>query len=250
MSVVSGTHGFPSTHWSQVHPTATDDFEVRREAWGCLLQRYWQPLRAHLAAKHRLPEDRLDDLLQSFVLDRVLLKEVFAKADRDRGRFRTFLLNALDNCVLNQLRDERAQKRHPGGGLYSLEDLSENAEPAAAPHPVETIDAAWARGVLADAVRRMEADCVARGKHTLWRVFEGRLLLPVLTGEPPVPYDRLVAECGFAQPAQAHKALHAAGELFHLHLRAVVAEYARNEGEIERELLDWKAIFMQTRSAG
>jgi RNA polymerase sigma-70 factor (ECF subfamily) len=248
MSVEAKNSLFPSTHWSQVGLAAAMDFEQRRQAIDLLLRRYSQPLKTHLATQFRLSEDRVNDLLQSFVLQRVLLQELFTKAEQARGRFRTFLLNALDNFVYNELRNERAQKRSPSGGHVAFDELPESMEPSVPGPTAESLDSVWARAVLAEAVRRLKTECERGGRQPLWEVFDARILRPILGDEPLRSYDDLAAALGFSSPAQVYKALHTAKRMFHRVLRSVIAEYALDKEDIEREIEDWKAIFGRTRA--
>jgi hypothetical protein len=57
-----------------------------------------------------------------------------------------------------------------------------------------------------------------------------------------------VAALGLDSPSQVYKALHKAKALFGRTLRSVIAEYATDEKDVERELEDWKAIFAQAGS--
>lgn len=246
MSVETRQNRFPSTHWSQVRLAArTGDVQARCKFLDELLRRYSPPLKAHLAARYQLAPEHTDDLFQAFLEQRIVMKELLSKADRARGRLRTFLLNALDNFVLNELRNERAKKRNPAGGRVSLSELPEASEPSVAAPNHASLDAAWARAVMAEAVRRARDECAREGRHAVWGVLEGRILRPALADEPPRSYDELAAMLGFDEPAQVYKALVTAKNLFHRVLRSVIAEYAADEKDVERELDDWKAIFAQ-----
>ena len=81
-----------------------------------LLQRYLPALRAHLVYGKRLQPDVADDLLQSFVADKVVEQGLVASADREKGKFRTFLLAALSRYHVSQIRKAKAQKRAPNEG--------------------------------------------------------------------------------------------------------------------------------------
>ena len=117
---------FPTTRWSLVAraggrctDATTRDARARREALGSLLARYLPALRTHLLRK-RVAPDRVDDLLQSFVADKVIGADLLAAADRERGRFRALLVTSLNNFVANQLRHEKAECRAPKGVALTL----------------------------------------------------------------------------------------------------------------------------------
>src|SRR5205814_9587073 len=113
----------PSTHWSEIASASRTRQRKGREALDRLLTRYQAALLAHISFKFRAPQDAAQDLLQSFVAEKILENELLARANPGRGRFRTFLLNALDRVVISQQRKERAQKRAPEGGFVPREHL-------------------------------------------------------------------------------------------------------------------------------
>src|SRR5215217_2507880 len=107
--MADGEHpgGFPSTQWSVVETAGREDSRGDRPALETLLKRYLPALRGHLLCRRAVQPDRIDDLLQGFVTSKVLE----ARGDRNRGRFRTLLLTALDHFVISQVRHDQAAKR-------------------------------------------------------------------------------------------------------------------------------------------
>ena len=94
------------------------------------------------------------DLTQGFFC-RLLEKNWLEEADRERGRFRTFLLAAAKHFLGNEWHRGRAQKRGGGRTLISLEALSAEEdhawEPAAAHSPDQLFDYRWALAILEQA---------------------------------------------------------------------------------------------------
>ena len=139
-----GLGPFPTTHWSLVARAGRDGGDARREALDQLLRRYLPALRAHLLFGRRMPAEDAEDLLQEFVASRILQRDLVDRADRQLGKFRTYLLAALDRFFIDQLRRRNARKRSLGAGpLQALDDGAEAV--AAAPAP-DAFDVAWARG--------------------------------------------------------------------------------------------------------
>jgi hypothetical protein len=240
---------FPLTQWSLVARAGLASEGVRREALGVLLRRYVPALRAHLVVQKRVPRDAAADLIQGFVCDKVVEQGLLAGADRCKGKFRSFLLTALDRYVIDQGRHDAAKKRSPGDGQAVVDvHQFQDAAPAPAPGPSEAFDIAWAREVLAEAVRRMRAECERSGRDDVWGVFECRVLEPTLRGTPPASYSDLVARFNFRSPAHASNVLMTAKRTFERVLRSVVAEYAEDEGQVEQEIEDLHAIL--SRSGG
>lgn len=232
---------FPATMWSLVD-RAGDDADVPRQraALGQLLERYIPPMRTHLMSRWHLGADDADDLLQSFLADRVIERNILSRADRARGKFRTFLLTALDNSVRNALAGRMAKKRHPAQGLGVLQAGMDC--PAPQNGVDHAFDLAWARQVLSQAVQRMSDQCGQNARDDMWGVFQGRVLQPLLDGTLPQSYETLVRRYSFASPAQASNVLINAKRLFERCLRAVVSEYAAGEQAVEQELTDLREI--------
>lgn len=237
---------FPSTHWSIIDCARREDVASARPALAELLGRYLPALRAHLLIRRSVDPDQVDDVVQSFISSKVLEADLIARADRSRGKFRTLLLTALDRFVISRQRHDQAAKRG-GGRTESLEALAdpEAAVDAREPRDADGIDAfdvAWARQVLRHAIERMRAQCDADGRFDVWGVFECRVLRPALDGSEPADYDHVVQKFGVRSPTQLWNAVRTGKLLFARVLRAIVAEYAESDEEVEAELIDLRAI--------
>ena len=109
---------FVTTHWSVVLAAQRSDTTRAQAALARLCQTYWYPLYAYVRRRGYSPPDA-QDLTQEFFA-RLLQQNWLAQADRDRGRFRTFLLAALSHFLANEWDKARAQKR---GGAVQLVPL-------------------------------------------------------------------------------------------------------------------------------
>lgn len=230
---------FPTTAWSLV-ARAGNEGETRREALGQLLSRYLPALRAHLVYRRGFQSAVADDMVQEFVAGKIVEKDLIARADQDLGKFRTFLLTALDRFVSNQLRDQRAKKRSPQQSLVSIGDRQDAVYDEGGPSDV--FDVAWARGVIQQALERVRQECAASGREELWGVFECRVVGPTLEGAKPPSYRELVERFKFRTPTQASNALTTAKRMYARALRSVVAEYAADSREIDSEIADLQRI--------
>jgi DNA-directed RNA polymerase specialized sigma24 family protein len=220
---------------------AQQDAEAKREALGQLLARYLPALQAHLVYRKRLPPEKADDLVQEFVTNKILEKDLIARADQQLGKFRTLLLTALDRFVKNQIRNEHAKKRSPEkGAVQTFDERHEGV--SAEQQPSEAFDVTWARGVIAEALRQMQAECEASGRQDLWGVFQCRVVGPILEAAPPVDYKQLVERFGFRSPTQASNVLTTAKRMYARALRSAVSQYTQDEQEIESEIKELKEI--------
>jgi len=221
-----------------------DADHASREALGQLLARYLPALRAHLAHSKGLSLDRADDVIQDFVAKKILERDLVARAERDLGKFRTFLLKALDRFLFNQIRDAGAKKRAAGEGSEALGDRAEALSSGS--EASHAFDVAWARGVVGQAVERMRDHCEATGRADVWGVFELRILLPILEGVEPADYRELVKRFGLRSPSQASNVLMTAKRTYERVLRSVVAEYARDAQEIDEEIGELRKVLAQS----
>jgi len=242
-----GAQEFPSTRWSLVARAGQPDAEAKREALGQLLVRYLPALRAHLVYRKRLPPEKADDLVQEFVTNKILEKDLIARADQQLGKFRTLLLTALDRFVRNQIRDEHAKKRAPRSGAVLAFDERFQDLPAGQ-QPSEAFDVAWARGVIAEALRQMQAECESLGRQDIWGVFQCRVVGPILEAAPPVDYKQLVERFGFQSPTQAANVLTTAKRMYARALRSAVGQYTQDEQEIEAEINELKEVLARCRT--
>ena len=231
---------FPTTRWGDVAAAAGGEAPDPGRAMGELLARYIPALRTFLMLDQRLDRHRADDLLQSFVAERVLERNLLARADPSRGRFRTFLLACLSNHVAMERRREAAAKRNPGAGR--LLPLDDHAADAMAGEPrSDVFDVAWGRQVIAEALQRMRRECESSLRADLWALFHGRVVAPAMEGAAPLDYAEITARFRFATPAEATNALVTAKRMFLRMLRSVVAEYADGD-EVDEELVRLKRI--------
>jgi RNA polymerase sigma-70 factor (ECF subfamily) len=241
---------FPQTRWTFVEWAGQPDHPAQQKALADLLTQYLPALKAFLVAQFRIEDQQAEDLLQSFVLEKVLKAGVIARADRERGKFRTFLLHALTNFVISELRRAHAQKRAPELSPISLDELAEEGTELALAAGTANFDVAFARQVIHESVQRMQAQCESTGRTDIWGVFLSRLLNPIFEQAEPSSYEELVERFGFQSPGHASNVLITAKRMFARVLRTVVAEYAGSEAEIESELNELQAILSEAVLAG
>jgi hypothetical protein len=221
---------FPRTDWVELGKAAEAD-EARLDR---LIRLYWQPLRIFLVATFPNLKDQADLLLQDFAEDRLLKDGWLRRADQNRGRFRDFLKTSLRNFVLDRL--NRAEVKNPP---LSLEELEQ--EPPQPDAPSEAFDLAWARAVLAETLRRMEADCKNPGEAQprrghIWEMFRIRLIEPIFNDAAQPSYDQLIGQFGLKSPTDASNTLLSAKRIFKTHLGKVIEEYAGQDAATAIEI--------------
>lgn len=198
----------------------------RRGALGELVERYRAPLVEYVRGSWRLQDDDAQDVVQQFLLDKVIAGRVLRAYDPQRGRFRALLLRALDNFVVSSLRRRRKEvPARPRDG----EPRAPGADPAHAFHR------AWARSVIEEALALMEQRHAATDPRGM-RLFQARIVAPAFDGATPPSYAALVEELGFASPTEAMNLLTTAKRRYATCLRAVVARYAGRAADLEQEI--------------
>ncbi len=227
---------FPPTRWSALEDARTATEDRRLAALEAFLQAYYGPLEKYVTHQFRLRPDEARDHLHEFILNRVMRKNLLAQADRTRGRFRTFLVRALNRSIIDALRKRQAAKRSPDQPPLALEELPEEALNHLSAPAQAQFDLEFARGVVHQALVRMRARCEATNRKDLWRVFHARLLGEAFEGQRPLPYDQLTALLGAASQTQAANLLTTAKRMFARVFKAVVKDYEADDQALEAEV--------------
>ena len=228
---------FPTTRWTLVHRASAPDPETRRQALSELLTSYLPALRAFAIYKYRISLHNANDIVQGFITNKIIERELFTKVDPTRGKLRTLLMTALDRYFISALRAQRAQKRSDHRAV-SLHDEGMLERAYVHHDPGRAFDTAWARHILARAIRETRRHCREFRQTAVWGVFYYRVIRTTLQQREPMPYNVLVVRYGFASPAQASNALITAKRIFNRSLRRIIAEYATTEEQQSGELRD------------
>src|SRR2546427_4406204 len=182
---MSGTHKelssepaspqFATTHWSVVLAAGERDSPQASEALEKLCRTYWYPLYVYVRRQGNSPEDA-QDLTQIF-FSRLLEKNYVAKADRDRGKFRTFLLRSMKNFLVNEWK--RAGRLKRGGGVEFISfdaNVAEDryaAEPASESNPDAAYEQRWAVTLIEQVLTALRQEFNAADKARLFEELKG-----------------------------------------------------------------------------
>ncbi len=234
---------FATTIWADLDRVREATPVELRQVTGVILHRYWQPVHHFLCRRGHEPE-QAKDLTQGFFAEVVLDRRLLQRADRTRGRFRTLLLTALQRYVADVGRREGAAKRHPRAGLVSLQQVSSD-DCLPAPDtltPEEAFHRAWAAAVLQEVLSELRTDLLAGGREGYWRIFESRVVDPILSGAQPESIEHLARELGFDDPKRVANITVTVKRRFAALLRAKVAEWCTAEAEVDQEIREFIAI--------
>lgn len=228
---------FATTRWSVVLAASDAETDVARDALAHLCESYWYPLYAYLRRRgYDVEEAR--DLTQGFFAH-LLGKRDLRLADPARGRFRSFLLTACKNYVLNREEAARAVKR--GGGVEPLSLDFESAEgrfriePAHHETPESLFDAAWARELLGATMNELAEDYETRGRRALFDALQEDL-----AGDETMRSHGEKGEALGMTEGAVKVAAHRLRKRFREKLHARIAETVSDPREVEEEI---RALF-------
>jgi RNA polymerase sigma-70 factor (ECF subfamily) len=198
---------FLTTHWSLIEG-AKGQQDKDRALIGLLLERYWKPVYCYLRRKG-YDNEQAKDLTQGFFHEVVLGRSLIERADQAKGRFRSFVLHAMNQYLVDQQRKEVAQKRIPQAHLVPL-DL--NHLPVL-PHtvsqlePEQCFDYAWKVDLLERVLCELKQWYLGRGMETHWNLFRDRLVRPNLEGLDPPSLAQLCDRYGVENESKASNML-------------------------------------------
>jgi DNA-directed RNA polymerase specialized sigma24 family protein len=187
---------FLTTHWSLIE-SIRSEADSSHVLIGSLLKDYWKPVYCYLR-RHGYQNEDAKDLTQAFFHEIVLSNELVQQADQQKGRFRSFLLTALRRFLINIKNKETARKRVPKGKLIALdvvdpENLAAVSEDIS---PDESFNFAWVSSLLERVFEEVENSCNRDGKTVYWKVFEERVLQPIMDQTDPPTVKEVCSKYG------------------------------------------------------
>ncbi len=228
---------FATTQWSVVLASRDSGSTSSLAALEKLCGTYWYPLYAFVRRQGYSPEDA-QDLTQSF-FERLLAKDYLASVDRQKGKFRSFLLASMNHLLSDERDRGRRQKRGGGAALISFDD--QTAEERYQLEPVDNFDAKkiyerrWALTVLDRVLARLEAEFASPGKVALFARAKEFLQGDAAHGA----YSAAAAELGMSEGAlrvAVHRMRRRYGELFYEEIAHTVSGTEEIEEEINHLL--------------
>ena len=229
---------FPSTHWSVVLAAGKShaEPEIARIALAELCQVYWMPLYGFVRSRGYTLHDA-QDLTQGFFAY-VLEHKVYARVDRRKGRFRSFLLASLKNYLADAVDRERTLKR--GGAQIFLPLHEEQVQEAEALFQTHSgmnnedrlFDRSWAEALVCAALERVSADYKRDAKEQLFR--ELRIFIAGGAEDPPT-YAELTDRLGITESTLRSHVTRLRAR-YREALRTEVRRTVESEKQVEQEL--------------
>jgi RNA polymerase sigma-70 factor (ECF subfamily) len=224
---------FVTTHWSVVLSAGHNDTPRAADALQRLCQTYWYPLYTYVRRRGYSPQDA-QDLTQGFFAC-LLERQSLATADPEKGRFRSFMLGAMNYFLATEWAKMQTQKRGGGRQILSL-DLAAaeqrfDLESADHATPDKAFDQAWATALLDKVLSQLEAEFRREGKIQLFDTLNQTLA----GSRESQPYGVLAAQLSINEGA-VKTAVHRLRKRYRQLLEAEIANTVTSPDEVKEEM--------------
>lgn len=232
---------FPTTRWTQLALRTAGGGDAEARAFRHLCERYRDAILDFLRWRGIRP-DEIEDVAHDFLLH-LQEKETLRRVDRERGRFRSFLLGALKRFLGDRAERRAALKRGGDVTTVSLDALSPESLPPGEEEVVHAFDQRWARELLALALNRLRDEWREDPHFAVLRRF--------LPGSTDVPAYEAAARAAGISLAALKSEVHRIRGTFRTLLRREVAMTVGSPDEVDAEMALLQAALMsESRSPG
>ncbi|MBI5821896.1 MAG: sigma-70 family RNA polymerase sigma factor [Verrucomicrobia bacterium] len=232
---------FCTTRWTAVRRAKADSDEGR-QALADLCEAYYEPVAAFLKWELR-NSDAARDLAHEFFAA-MLRGEAIANAERERGRFRSFLLGAVKHFLSNRRAAARRLKRGREAECVSLDDEDAAEARAVADasvlSPDKAFDRQWALTVLARAMEALRLEHVAEGREEFFESVK-----PWLTGDAAHGEQTMLVNQTGLNATALRVAVHRTKKRFRQLVKAEVAQTLDNSNEVDAEVRELFAALVR-----
>lgn len=229
---------FPTTHWTQIARATMNGDGPGRAALARLCADYRPAVAEFLRSRGMSPPD-IEDAVQDFFLA-LLESSLWKRADRMRGRFRSFLIGVVHHVMSSQYAKRMTLKRGAGAMVESLDALAEAGVEQAAPEEnvTRSFDRAWAVQLLSNALHDTQSLYEANGTAAVFEELRGHL-----TGEGAPAYAESAARLDIPV-ATCKSHTFRLRKRFREALRARIAATVGSAQEIDSEMLYLQQVLL------
>ena len=234
---------FAATQWSVILAAGKSeaDPESSRAALAQLCQTYWAPLYTYVRARGYAKHDA-QDLTQGFFAY-LIEHKIYARTDREKGKFRSFLLASLKNFLSDARDREQTLKRGGGHDFVPLHDSQTDAAESlfhshsssgnsGAMTDDRLFERSWAETLVNTVLDRIAAAYQADGKENLF----AQLQCFLTVGATPLPtYGELALRFGIAESTLRSHVTRLRARYREL-LREEVRRTVNTDAEVDAEL--------------
>ena len=225
--------GFTTTHWSVVLAAGRSVSPQASEALEKLCRTYWYPLYAYARREGHTVHDA-QDLTQEFFA-RFLAKDYLNQVEREKGRFRSFLLASLKHFLANERDRSNTLKRGGGCAFIPWDDLErEGRVEVQAPQEwtaERVYERQWALTLIEQVFARLREECRAAGKAELFETLRVYLSGEKSNASYAEAGERLQMSAGAVQVA-VHRLRRRYGELLREEISQTVSRPEERDEEI------------------
>lgn len=224
---------FATTHWSVVLHAGAADSPAARLALEKLARDYWYPVYAY-ARRKGCDSHSAEDLTQGFFAH-LISTNSFGRADRTKGRFRSWLLGAMNHFLAHEREKAHSLKRGGGAGAIPLDEAEASVRYQAClsseTSPEMLYDQQWALTLLEKAAARLRASYVASDQLDLYE-----RLKVFVSGQGAAPsYEEAAVALGMSESA-VKSAIYRLRQGFHQLVRQEVAETVCTPADLDEEI--------------
>ncbi len=232
----SGFSHFRTTAWSVVlgAQNAEGGRDSREQCLAFLCRNYWKPVYYYIRRRGLSHDDAIDMTQEYFAT--FLEKDFVAIADRERGRFRTFVLVTANRFLSKQLA-RKARKE----AAISLNFITEQGdgkdvylpELATGETAEDDFNRRWALSILESAMERMRQECGEGRRKMYYLAF--RRYIESSTDMAPPSYREIGEELGVSE-IDVTNFLHRGRNIYHKLLRSEIRELVSTDAEVDVEI--------------
>jgi DNA-directed RNA polymerase specialized sigma24 family protein len=230
---------FETTRWSHISLVRTSSSDHQRSIINKLIRTYWKPVYCYLRQKG-YDNERAKDLTQGFFHEIVLGRDLIRRADRSRGRFRTFLLTSLNHYVSNEHRRDSAVKRIPlrQAKKTDADELPDFLAEQLGITPEQSFNYTWATAILDEVLIEVKNSFCETGRATYWEVFRERVLTPIFEDTKPSSMVEICAKYGIDSGSKASNMIVTVKRRFRAVLELKLCKFVREDSTVESEFCE------------
>ena len=234
---------FLTTHWSLIEGIKSED-DKDNALIGLLIERYWKPVYCYLRSKGH-DNEQAKDLVQDFFHEVVLNRNLAQRAEPCKGRFRSFLMHALKQYLVDRGREQEAQKRHPKGKFVSFDlfDPPVVPETISQSGPEDSFNYAWKTALLDGVLSEVERECRRQGIEIYWDVFRDRVVRPIMENIEAPSLKSICTQYGIENEAKISNMIVTVKRRFQSELRKQIRNTVLSENQVNEELVEILKLF-------
>ena len=232
----SGFSHFRTTAWSVVlgAQNAEGGRDSREKCLSFLCRNYWKPVYYYIRRRGLSHDDAIDMTQEYFAT--FLEKDFVAIADRERGRFRTFVLVTANRFLSKQL--ARKARKESALSLNFITSDGEGREMylpelATGETAEDDFNRRWALSILEGTLERMRGECAEGRRHLYYLAF--RRYIESSADMSPPSYREIGEELGVSE-IDVTNFLYRGRNIFHKLLRSEIRELVSSDSEIDAEI--------------